>query len=389
MADAFIVAATRTAGGRRGGRLSGWHPCDLGGAVLDALVGKLDLDPASIDDVVMGCVTQAGEQSFNIGRNVVLSSKLPDSVPSTSVDRQCGSSQQAVHFAAQAVMSGSMDIVIAAGVESMSRVPMAMAIMLPAQNGYGIPRGKRLEARYPGQPFDQFAAAEAAAVTYGFSREAMDEYAFHSHRKAAEATLAGRFTDEILPIEIDGPNGPELHLTDEGIRYDASLESIAKVKLLTEGGRVSAATASQICDGASGVVIMSEQALKATGARPLARIHQMSVIGTDPVAGIDGIVLATDKAMSRGGLRHEDIDLYEISEAFSAAPMAWLQGTRADPGKVNVSGGAIALGHPLGASGTRLMTTLLHALHQRGARYGVQGMCEGAGMANATILERI
>jgi acetyl-CoA C-acetyltransferase len=390
MPSAYIVAATRTAGGRRDGALAGWHPADMAGRVIDALVERRRLDPMVIDDVVMGCVTQVGEQSFNIGRQAVLSSQLPHSVPGTTVDRQCGSSQQAIQFAAQAVMSGTMDVVIAAGVESMTRTPMGLAIHLGAQHGYGIPRGRRIEARYPGVPFDQFDAAEATALAYGLSREEMDAFALESHEKAKAATNGGCFREEILPLEIEAADGEAaLHTIDEGIRWDSSIEAISKVRLLRVGGRVSAATASQICDGAAGVVVMNEAGLKATGAEPLARIAYVGVVGVDPVIGMDGPVFATRKALARTGLRIDDIDLYEINEAFAVAPLAWLQGLGADPDRLNVHGGAIALGHPMGASGAKLMTTLVHALHRRNGRYGLQAMCEGAGTANATLIERL
>jgi acetyl-CoA C-acetyltransferase len=393
MPEAFIVAALRTAGARKGGRLAGWHPADLAAQVLDALVAKLDLDPQLVDDVILGCVGQAGEQSFNIARNAVLASKLPESVPGVSIDRQCGSSQQALHFAAQAVQSGAMDVVIAGGVESMTRVPMGLAATLPLEHGFGHYMSPAMQARYPGVRFSQFAGAETLAIKYGLSKKALDEYAFASHRRATAATREGRFESEIVPIAARGADGVatgEMHAADEGIRYDASLEGIAAVKLLAEGGRITAATASQICDGAAAVVVANEHGLKAMGSpRPLAVVRQMTVIGHDPVVMLEGPIPATPMALRKAGLSIDDIELYEVNEAFASVPLAWLAATGADPAKLNVNGGAIALGHPLGASGAKLMTTLVHELHARGARYGLQTMCEGGGLANVTIVERV
>ncbi|MDQ0083415.1 acetyl-CoA C-acetyltransferase [Variovorax boronicumulans] len=392
MPEAFIVAAARTAGGRRNGRLAGWHPADLAAQVLNALVERTDADPALVEDVIMGCVDQAGEQSSNIARNAVLASKLPESVPATSVDRQCGSSQQALHFAAQAVMSGSMDIVIAAGVESMTRVPMGMPSTLPLKNGLGFYVSPLMARRYPDIQFSQFTGAEMIARNYGIEKDELDRYAFESHKRAIAATQAGLFEREIVPIAVrmaDGTEPGELHTTDEGIRYDATLESIAAVKLIAEGGRCTAATASQICDGASGLLVVNERGLKTLGVKPLARIHHMSVMGHDPVIMLEAPLPATQRALKKAGMKIEDIDLYEVNEAFAPVPLAWLQALGADPARLNVNGGAIALGHPLGASGTKLMTTLVHALGQRGKRYGLQTMCEGGGMANVTIVERL
>jgi len=392
MADAFIVAARRTAGARKGGRLAGWHPADLAAQVLDALVSQLAIDPALIDDVVMGCVGQAGEQSFNIARNAILASKLPESVPGVSVDRQCGSSQQALHFAAQAVMSGAMDVVIAGGVESMTRVPMGLPATLPFKNGFGSYMSPAIQARYPGVQFSQFAGAEQLAVKYGLSKDALDQYALASHRRAAAATREGRFDSEIVPIPVRNAEGTatgDMHAADEGIRFDASLEGIAGVKLLAEGGRLSAASASQICDGAAALVVANERGLKALGATPLAIVRQMTVVGHDPVIMLEGPVPATPVALRKAGLSLDEIDLFEVNEAFASVPLAWLAATGADPARLNVNGGAIALGHPLGASGAKLMTTLVHALHARGARYGLQTMCEGGGLANVTIVERV
>jgi acetyl-CoA C-acetyltransferase len=392
MAEAYIVAAARTAGGRRGGKLAGWHPADLAAQVIDALVARSGIDPAAVEDVILGCVSQVGEQATNIARNAVLASTLPESVPGTSVDRQCGSSQQALHFAAQAVMSGAMDAVIAGGVESMTRVPMFTPNVLPAKAGLGSYMSPAMQARYPGVEFSQFTGAEMIAKNYGIEKDALDRYALESHHRAIAATRAGVFNEEIVPIDIllaDGTRSGEQHTVDEGIRFEATLEGIAGVKLIAEGGRCSAATASQICDGASGVLVVNERGLKALGVKPLARIHHMSVMGHDPVIMLEAPLPATQRALKKAGMNIADIDLYEVNEAFAPVPIAWLQALDADPARLNVNGGAIALGHPLGASGTKLMTTLIHALGQRGKRYGLQTMCEGGGMANVTIVERL
>jgi len=391
MAEAYIVAAARTAGGKRGGALKDWHPADLAAEVLDALVARSGIDPAAIEDVIMGCVGQAGEQSFHVGRNAVLASKLPQSVPAVTIDRQCGSSQQAIQFAAQAVMSGTQDVVIASGVESMTRVPMGLPFTLPMQHGIGTgPFSKRIQERFGVAMFSQFAGAEMIAEKYQFRKEELDAFALDSHRKAARATEDGAFDEEIVPLEIVDADGNEkLHLRDEGIRYDATLEGIASVKLLREGGRISAANASQICDGASGVLVVSERALKAHGLVPMARIVNLTVTGGDPVIMLEEVIPATKRALERSGMSIGDIDLYEVNEAFAPVPLAWLSEIGGDPERLNVHGGAIALGHPLGASGTKLMATLLHALKSRGKSYGLQTMCEGGGLANVTIVESL
>ncbi|WP_226633397.1 acetyl-CoA C-acetyltransferase [Novosphingobium profundi] len=386
---AYIVDAVRTAGGRRKGKLAEWHPADMAGATLDALVARTGMDPQGIEDVIMGCVTQGGEQSMHVGRNAVLASSLPETVPAVTIDRQCGSSQQALHFAAQAVLSGTQDVVIAAGVESMTRVPMGSTMSLFAEAGLGIPKSPRQEERYPGIVFSQFSGAEAMARKHGFSRDDLDIFALESHRKAIAATKAGHFEAEIVPLPIETPEGPELHRRDEGIRFDATLESIQSVKLLAPEGVISAANASQICDGASAALIVSERALKTFGLTPLARIHSLTVTAGDPVIMLEEPLFATDRALERAGLKLADIDLFEVNEAFASVPLAWLRHTGADPAKLNVHGGAIALGHPLGASGTKLMATLVHALGTHGKRYGLQTMCEGGGIANVTIIERL
>jgi acetyl-CoA C-acetyltransferase len=335
-------------------------------------------------------VMQAGEQSNNIARNAVMASKLPESVPATSVDRQCGSSQQALHFAAQAVMAGSMDIVIAAGVESMTRVPMGLASQLPAKNGFGHYKSPGLEQKYPNIVFSQFTGAEMMAEKYGLSKDQLDEYSYNSHQRAIAATQAGKFKDEIVPLQITRTDSStDTHHIDEGIRFDASLGGIRGVKLIAENGKHTAASASQICDGASGVMVVNERGLKSLGVKPLARIHHMTMMGGDPVIMLDAPLHATKRALEKAGMSINDIDLFEVNEAFAAVPVAWLKTTGADPERLNVNGGAIALGHPLGGSGTKLMTTLVNALKQNNKRYGLQTMCEGGGMANVTIVERL
>jgi acetyl-CoA C-acetyltransferase len=390
MAEAYIVATARTAGGRKGGRLSGWHPADLAAAVLDSLVQRTGADPAQIEDVIMGCVMQAGEQSNNIARNAIMASKLPESVPGTSIDRQCGSSQQALHFAAQAVMSGTMDCVIAAGVESMTRVPMGTPSVLAAKSGLGHYKSPNIESRYPNIVFSQFTGAEMMAEKYGLSKEDLDEYSYNSHQRAIAATQAGRFKDEIVPVKITRADGTtDTHTIDEGIRFDVSLEGIKGVKLIAENGKLTAASSSQICDGASGVMVVNEKGLKSLGIKPMARIHHLTMMGGDPVIMLDAPLHATERALKKAGMKVDDIDLFEVNEAFASVPTAWLKTTGADPERLNVNGGAIALGHPLGGSGTKLMTTLVNALKQRNKRFGLQTMCEGGGMANVTIVERL
>ncbi|WIA54732.1 acetyl-CoA C-acetyltransferase [Sphingobium sp. WTD-1] len=390
MAEAYIAAVARSAGGKRGGRLAGVHPADLAGRVLAGLVGRSGIDPAAIEDVIMGCACPGGEQGANIARNAVLASGLPESVPGTHVDRQCGSSQQALHFAAATVMAGVQDVVIAAGVESMTRVPMGLPWTLAAKHGFGTYRSPGIEARYPDTPFSQFGGAEMMARKYGFDRAALDAYALESHHRAAAATQAGKFDAEIVPLEVETAEGEKLvHKVDEGIRFDASLEKIASVKLLTEGGVISAANASQICDGAAALLIVNERGLKTHGLTPLARVHEMTVLGHDPVIMLEAPIPATERALARAGLTLGEIDLYEVNEAFAPVPLAWAKALGADPARLNVHGGAISLGHPLGGSGAKLMATLVSALHDRGARYGLQTMCEAGGMANVTIVERL
>lgn len=390
MSTAYIVEAVRTAGGRRGGRLAGVHPVDLLAKSLDAVVERSGIDPKAIDDVVTGCVTQAGEQAMQVGRMGVLASKLlPQSTPAVTIDRQCGSSQQAIQFAAQAVMSGVQDVVIASGVESMSRVPMGSNATFHMKEGLGHYMSPELQAKYPGIQFSQFMGAEMIVRKHGFTKDDLDRFALASHQRAIAATKAGAFEREIVPVEIETPEGTQMHTVDEGIRFDATLEGIAGVKLLSPDGAITAASSSQICDGSSAVLVVSEAALKAHGLTPLARIHNLTVTAGDPVIMLEEPLFATDRALERAGMKMADIDLYEVNEAFASVPLAWLKHTGADPDKLNVHGGAIALGHPLGASGTKLMATLVHALKRHGKKYGLQTMCEGGGVANVTIIEAL
>ena len=390
MAEAYIVDAVRTAGGRKGGALRDWHPADMAARVLDALVERSGIDPSAVEDVVMGCVGQVGEQSFHIGRNAVLASRLPVSVPAVTIDRQCGSSQQSIHFAAQAVMSGTQEVVIPAGVESMTRVPMGSPVTLAMQAGLGGPFPKSIQDRFGVPMFSQFVGAEMIAEKYQFQKEELDRFALDSHVKAAAATDRGDFAEEIVPLRVTGEDGEtHLHLQDEGIRHDATLDGIASVKLLKEGGKITAANASPVWHGASGVLVVSERALKEHGHTPIARIVNLTVTAGDPVIMHEEVIPATRRALQRSGMRIEDIDLYEVNEAFAPVPLAWLRETGADPAKLNVNGGAIALGQPLGASGTKLMATVVHALGKRGRGYGLQTMCEGGGIANVTIVENL
>jgi acetyl-CoA acyltransferase len=387
MATAVIVDALRTPGGKRGGKLKDWHPVDLAAEVLRAIVDRNDLDPAMVDDVIMGCVSQTGEQSINVGRNALLAAGFPEHVPGVTIDRQCGSSQQAAHFAAQGVMAGVYDIVIAAGVESMTRVPMGITM----QQGPGVPFGPRMNARYDKGLVPQGISAELIAEQWGITREEIDQIAVDSHLRADLATKEGRFKQEILPIAIknkDGSNG--MMTTDEGIRPGTTLEILAGLRtVFKEDGVVTAGNSSQITDGAAAVLIMSEDKARELGLAPRARFKAFSVVGVDPITMLTGPIPATKKVLERAGLTIDDIGLFEVNEAFATVIAAWLRETGADWDKTNVNGGAIALGHPLGASGAKLMTTLLHEMERSGARYGLQTMCEGGGMANGTILELI
>ncbi len=391
MEQAYIVGAVRTAAGRRGGKLSGWHPIDLGAAVLDEIVARTGIDPALIEDVIFGCVNQVGAQATNIARNAVLSSSLPESVPATTVDRQCGSSQQAVHFAAQAVIAGVHDVVIAGGVEGMSLVPIGANAIAGHKNGNGAPYGKGMKARYPGAKFSQFAGAEMLAQQRKLDRDTLDAFGLASHQKAAAATREERFAREIMPITATREDGSTEQVTaDEGIRRDATIEAMRGLKPLSEIGLLTAGTSSQISDGAAAILIANERGLKALGKTPRARIHTMTLAASDPIVMLSAPLPATHKLLQRSGVKLADVDLYEVNEAFASVPLAWLDEFRdADPAKLNVNGGAIALGHPLGCTGAKLMTTLLHELERRGARYGLQTMCEGGGLANATLIERV
>ena len=384
MPDAFIVDAVRTAGGRRKGRLSGLHAVDLGALALNALLDRVQFDPAAVEDVIFGCVTQAGEQSCHVGRNCVLASKLPQSVPAVSIDRQCGSSQQALHFAAQAVMSGTQDLVIAGGVESMTRVPMGAALI--GANPYPA----SVQKRFGVETFSQFVGAEMIAKKWGFNREQVDAFALESHRRAAAAQKAEAFAREITPVKVTLPDGTQIvHDRDEGVRPESTMEALAKLQTLAPDGVVTAGNASQVCDGSSAVLLASAEAVKTHGFKPLARVVNLTVTAGDPVIMLEEPLYATAKALTRAGLKLSDIDLFEVNEAFASVPLAWLQHLGADPAKLNVNGGAIALGHPLGATGTKLMATLVHALRARKLRYGLQTMCEGGGIANVTIVEAL
>jgi acetyl-CoA acetyltransferase family protein len=383
MPSAVIVDAVRTPLGRRNGKLKDWHPVDLAAHTLEALVERNDLDPALVDDVIMGCVSQVGDQAVNVGRNAALAAGFPESVPGTSIDRQCGSSQQAAHFAAQGVMAGAYDIVVAAGVESMTRTPMGSSI-LPGT----MPFGPKVLARYNLVP--QGISAELIAEQWGISREDNDRFSVESHRRAARATEEGRFDREIVPVAVTTDDGAEQMTRDEGIRPDSTLETLGKLKpAFKADGVVTAANSSQITDGAAAVLIMSEERANSLGLVPRARFHAFALAGVDPVLMLTGPIPATTKVLERGKVTLEDIDLVEINEAFAPVVLAWEQELHPDMSRVNVNGGAIALGHPLGCSGARLMATLLNELERTGGRFGLQTMCEGGGMANATILERL
>ena len=383
--------AVRTPGGRRNGKLKNWHPVDLAAEALKAIASRNNLDPALVDDVIMGCVSQVGEQAFNVGRSAVLAAGWPESVPATTIDRQCGSSQQALHFAAQGVMSGAYDVVIAAGVEVMSRVTMGSSIGKDS----GWPFGPSVAARYEpvGGLKNQGIGAEMIADQWDVSREDLDAFSAESHRRAAQATAEGRFENEIVPIYVRDDEGhatDELMKTDEGIRPDSSVATLANLKpAFKEDGKVTAGNSSQITDGASAVLIMSEEKAKELGYTPRARFHSFALAGVDPVTMLTGPIPATKKVLERAGLTLEDIDLIEINEAFASVVLAWQKELDVDPSKVNVNGGAIALGHPLGASGAKLCATLLNELERTGGRYGLITMCEGGGLANATIIERL
>lgn len=390
MTDAYIVGAVRSAGGRKNGRLSKTHPIDLGAAVVDALVEKTGIKVDEIDDLVFGCVSQVGAQSSNVARQVCLSSVLGEGVPGTSVDRQCGSGQQAIHFAAQGVMSGTQDIVIAGGVESMSQVPIGASIIDGMKADHGLPYGEKIGERYPGIQFNQFTGAEMLVTKYQLTRDELDAFAYDSHVKAKRAVEEGRFNGEIVPIEVELEDGTkEMHTQDEGIRMDASLESMKALQPMTEEGKLTAANASQICDGASAVMVVSGETCKRLGLKPMAKIVAMSVVGTDPVIMLEGPIKATEVVLEKAGLEMSDIDLFEVNEAFGSVPLSWAKAMNADLTKLNVNGGAQALGHPLGGTGAKLMTTLIHELHRTDKKYGLLAICEGGGTANGTVIERV
>jgi acetyl-CoA acyltransferase len=379
MRDAVIVGAVRTPLGKRNGVLAGVHPVDLAAHVLRSLAARTGVDPATVDDVIWGCGSQVGDQSFNIARSAVLATGWPESVPATTIDRQCGSSQQAVHFAAAGLVSGQYDLVVAGGVESMSRVGIGSS----AQGG--TPYGETVFARYHGARFHQGISAQLIADKWQLPRRAMDEFSLRSHELAAKASDAGRFADEIAPMVVDGVEV----LADEGIRRGGNPETLASLSPAYEGVvDITAANSSQITDGAAAVLLTTSEHAGRLGLTPLVRVHTAVVAAEDPVMMLTAPILATEKALRKAGLTVSDIDLFEVNEAFASVPLAWLAETGADVERLNVNGGAIALGHPIGASGARLMATLTHQMVRSGARYGLQTMCEGGGMANATILER-
>ena len=392
MTTAVIVDAVRTAGGKRNGKLRNWHAVDLASEALRALQERNGLDPSLVDDVIMGCVMQVSEQSLNIGRNAVLAAGWPESVPGTTIDRQCGSSQQALHFAAQGVMAGAYDIVVAAGVESMTRTPMGSSVV----RELGYPFGPRMMNRYKpkGGLVGQGIGAEMIADQWDISREQLDAFSVQSHQRAARATAEGRFENEIVPVNIrddEGADTADQLTADEGIRPDSSVEALAKLKpaFKPEGGKITAGNSSQITDGSSAVLIMSEEKASALGLRPRARFHAFALAGVDPITMLTGPIPATTAVLERAKLTLDDIDAIEINEAFASVVLAWQKEHHPNMEIVNPNGGAIALGHPLGASGGKLMATLLNELERTEGRYGLLTMCEGGGLANATIIERL
>jgi acetyl-CoA C-acetyltransferase len=381
MADAFIAGAVRTPVGKRNGGLAGVHPVDLAAHAVRALVDRTGVDPGAIDDVIMGCVSQIGPQTFDIARNAWLSAGLPESVPGVTVDRQCGSSQQAVHFAAQAVLSGTQDLVVAAGVESMSVVTMGSTATLAAKAGMPYPWGHGWRERYGNQEISQFRGAQLICEQWGLKRSQLEEFALESHQRAVRAIDEGRFEREIAPLAAVSQ--------DEGPRRDTSLEKMAGLAPLREGWEITAAVSSQISDGAGALLIASEAALDRYGLTPRARVHALAVVGADPVLMLTGPIGATEKVLAKAGMKIGDIDVFEVNEAFAPVLLAWSEETGASLEQTNPNGGAIALGHPLGATGAILMTKLVHELERTGGRYGLQTMCEGGGQANATVIERV
>jgi len=386
MPEAFIVDAVRTPVGKRGGGLAAVHPADLGGSVLTALVERTGIDPGAVEDVVFGCVDTVGPQAGDIARTAWLVAGLPDHVPGTTVDRQCGSSQQAVHFAAQAVMSGTADVVVAGGVQNMSAVPISYAMIAGQALGFPDPfRGSPgWQRRYGDQEISQFRGAELIADQWEIPRSELDELAVRSHRLANQATQEGRFEREIVPMTVGG----ETYVTDQGIRPDTSLEALSQLKpAFKPDGTIHAGNSSQISDGSAALLMMTSEKARQLGLTPLARVHTAVLAADDPVIMLTAPIPATKKALKKSGLAVDDIGVFEVNEAFSPVPIAWLTETGADPARLNPNGGAIALGHPLGGSGARIMTTMLHHMVDNGLRYGLQTMCEGGGQANATILE--
>ena len=390
MAEAYIVGAVRTATGRKKGRLSQIHPVDMGAIVVDELVDRTGIPTDRVDDIIFGVVMQIGSQAGNLGRNVAMSSKLDLKVPGTTVDRQCGSSLQAIQFGAQAVMSGTQDVIICGGVEAMSKVEIGSNIRDGLAHGRGTPKGDRLELQYPGIQFSQFDGAELLAEKYDIKRPELDEFGLLSHQKATLATESGYFKQEIVPLNINLEDGNlDIHDVDEGIRFDASLEGMKSLNTLREGGVITAGTASQISDGAAAIMVANEEAVNKYNLPVRAKIQSLAVIGSDPVIMLEGPIPATEKALKKAGLSIDDIDLYEVNEAFGSVPLAWAKALNADMDKLNVNGGAQALGHPLGGTGAKLMTTLVHELERREAKYGLVAICEGGGTANAMIIERM
>ncbi len=385
--EAVIVEAVRTAVGRRNGRSKDWHPVDLLAQTLSALVERTGIDPGLVEDVIIGCVSQVGEQSLNVGRNAVLAAGFPETVPGTTVDRQCGSSQQAIHFAAQGVISGAYDIAIAGGVESMTRIPMGASYA----QGPGAPFGSQMLKRYDNGLVHQGISADLVAQKWGLSRIELDQFSLESHRRAAQATVEGRFRSQIVPIVVKNEDGTTgIFDQDEGIRTDTSLEKLASLKpAFKPDGLITAGNSSQISDGAAAVLIMERETAEKMGLQPRARFISFSLAGDNPIMMLTAPIPATYKALKKAGLTLDQVDLVEINEAFASVVLAWQRETGADMQKVNVNGGAVAIGHPLGASGARLTTVLLHELERTGGRYGLQTMCEGGGMANGMIIERI
>lgn len=392
MRNAVIVDAVRTPSGRRNGKLKGIHPVDLASIPLNALIERNDLDPGLVEDVIMGCVSQTGEQAYNVGRNAALAAGFPEDVVGTTIDRQCGSSQQSAHFAAQGVMAGAYDVVVAAGIESMTRVPMGVT----AQQGPGQPFGPMVQQRYSHGLVPQGISAEMIAEKWGISRDEIDQLSLESHRRAARATEEGRFDTQIIPVEVTLEDGSaEMMTVDEGIRFDTSIEKLAGLQpAFRPDGIVTAGNSSQISDGAAAMLIMGEDTAEQLGLEPMARFKAFSLAGVDPVMMLTGPIPATSKALDKAGMSIDDIDLFEVNEAFATVTVAWrMEHGGTDPmalwERTNVNGGAVALGHPLGASGARLMTTMVHELVRSGGQYALQTMCEGGGMANGTILERV